>query len=235
MTRTNNKYLRTTLGLLVILALPTWADAQPFNSSKPDFPAAVGSWKVYKTAGKIMANNSVTGKAKTVFSEANEPQESSRYDLASLVGPLLSVKESLYWEGGAHPGYLTRLETTNLETGKSPVLLTDLFPEAALLAALLKDQIIQKSLAGGKPKTIQELIRMADGGCEINFHLLDESFAFHHIKKDRVAIRIGLSHGCEVMRGHYTELGIYLPIPPGLRDFLEEAANGGTLQRNYAP
>ena len=94
MPRTNIKYLRTTLGLLVILALPAWADAQPFNSPKPDFPATVGSWKVHKTAGKIMAENSVTGKVKTVFSEVNEPPESSRYDLASLVGPLLSVGEN---------------------------------------------------------------------------------------------------------------------------------------------
>ena len=182
-----------------------------------------------------MAENSVTGKAKTVFSEVNEPQESSRYDLSSLVGPLLSVKATLYWEGGAHPGHLTRLETINLETGKSPVLLTDLFPETMLLAALLKDQIIQKSLAGGKPKTIQELIRMANGGCEIGFHLLNESFAFHHIQRDRVAIRIGLSHGCEVMRGHYTELGIYLPIPLGLKEVLEQAVRRKTLQRNYFP
>ena len=149
MARTNNKYLRTTLGLLVILALPAWADAQPFNSSKPVFPAAVGSWKVYRTAGKIMAKH---------------------YDLASLVGPLLSVKTSLYWEGGAHPGYLTRLETINLETGKSPVLLTDLFPETTLIDALLKDRVVEKSLAGRKPKTIQELMKMADDGCEIGFH-----------------------------------------------------------------
>ena len=166
-----------------------------------------------------MAENSVTGKVKTIFSDVDQPQESSRYDLASLVGPLLSVKESLYWEGGAHPGHLTRMETVNLDTDKSPVLLTDLFPETALLAALLKDRIIQKSLAGQKPKTIRELIQMADGGCEIGFHLLNESFAFHHIRKDRVAVRIGLSHGCEVMRGNYTELG-YLPADsPGIAGF----------------
>jgi hypothetical protein len=230
MTRTNNKYLRTTLGLLVILVLPAWADAQPVLSPKPTFPSVSSSWKVHKTNGKIIAENSVTGKVKTIFSDVDQPQESSRYDLASLVGPLLSVKESLYWEGGAHPGYLTRMETVNLVTDKSPVLLTDLFPETALLAALLKDPIVLRSLAGQKPKTIRELIQVADGGCEIGFHLLNESFAFHHIRKDRVAVRIGLSHGCEVMRGNYTELGFYLPIPQGLRDFLEVAAKRGTLQ-----
>ena len=229
------KLIKIIPGFLMVLVLPAWADAQPFNSPKPAFSSAAGAWKVYKTNGQIIAENSVTRKVKTIFSDVDKPQESSRYDLASLVGPLLSVKATLYWEGGAHPGHLTRLETINLETGKSPVLLTDLFPEAALLAALLKDPIVLRSLAGQKPKTIRELVRIADGGCEIGFHLLDESFAFHHIQRDRVAIRIGLSHGCEVMRGNYTELGIYLPIPSSIRDFFEQAASRKTLQRDYAP
>ena len=232
MTRTNNKYLRTTLGLLVILIPPAWDDAQPV---KPIFSSTAGHWQVHKTNGKIIAENFPTGKVKTVFSEVDKPKEASRYDLASLVGPLLSVKASLYWEGGAHPGHLTRLETINLETGKSPVLLTDLFPETTLLAALLKDQIIQKSLAGRKPKTIEELIKITDGGCEVDFRFLNESFAFHHIQGDRVAVRIGLPHGCEVMRGNYTELGLYLPIPAGSRDFFEQATTRKTMKRNYAP
>jgi hypothetical protein len=221
------KYIQTFLSLVILLAIPAWTTAQ---SVQPIFPSTAGHWQVRKTNGKIVAENSATGKVQTVFSEVDKPTEASRYDLASLVGPLLSMKESLYWEGGAHPGHLTRMETVNLDTDKSPVLLTDLFPETALLAALLKDRIIQKSLAGQKTKTIRELIQVADGGCEIGFHLLNESFAFHHIQKDRVAVRIGLSHGCKVIRGNYTELGFYLPIPQGLRDFLEVAAKRGTLQ-----
>lgn len=111
--------------------------------------------------------------------------------------------------------------------------MTDLFPELVLLDALLKDRVVEKSLAGRKPKTIKELTRMADGGCEIGFHLLNESFAFHHIQDDRVAVRIGLLHGCEVMRGNYTELGITLPMTSGLSPFLEDAERRKTLQRHY--
>jgi hypothetical protein len=231
MTPASRKYPKTFLGLFLLL-IPAWTTAQPVQ---PIFSSNAGHWQVHKTKGKIIAANPLTGKVQTVFSETDKPQESSRYDLASLVGPLLSVKANLYWEGGAHPGQLTRLETVNLETGKSPVLLTNLFPETMLLNALLKDRVVRKALGLQKPKTIAELIRMADGGCEIGFHLLNESFAFHHIQEDRVAVRIGLSHGCEVLRGNYTELGITLPIPPELSTFLEDAERRQTLQRHYLP
>ena len=231
MTPAGRKYPKTFFVLLLLL-MPAWTTAQPVQ---PLFSSNAGHWQVYKTNGNIMAANSLTGKVKTVFSDTEKPRESSRYDIASLVGPLLSVKASLYWEGGAHPGQLIRLETVNLETGKSPVLLTDLFSETTILDALLKDRVVEKSLAGRKPKTIKELIRMADGGCEIGFHLLNESFSFHHIQGDRVAVRIGLSHGCEVMRGNYTELSITLPIPSELSAFLEDAKRRQTLQRHYLP
>jgi hypothetical protein len=227
----SRKYAKTFFVLLLLL-LPAWTTAQPIKTILSSTP---GAWQVYKSNGNIMAENSRTGKVRTVFSETDKPQESSRYDTASLVGPLLSVKASLYWEGGAHPGQLTRLETVNLDTGKSPVLLTDLFSETKILDALLKDRVVEKSLAGRKPKTIKELARMADGGCEIAFHLLNESFSFHHIQGDRVAVRIGLPHGCEVMRGNFTELGITLPIPPKLMKFLKDAERRQTLQRHYLP
>jgi hypothetical protein len=101
-------------------------------------------------------------------------------------------------------------------------LLTDLFPKTTILNALLKDRVAEKSPAGRKPKTIKKLVRTADGGCEIGFHLLNESFAFHHIRNNRVAVRIGLPHGCEALRGNYTELGIPLSIPSKLSAFLED-------------
>jgi len=51
------------------------------------------------------------------------------------------------------------------------------------------------------------------------------SFAFHHVKGNDVAVRIGLSHGCEVMRGNFTQLGVYLPMPKKMRSALERAAS----------
>lgn len=121
----------------MIVNLPASADTLPV-AAQPAFSSGSGAWKVHKTDDKIIAENSVTGMVRAVFSEVDKPNEASRYKLASLVGPLLSVKASLYWEGGAHPGQVTRWETINLDTGQSPVLLTDLFAESDLLAALLR-------------------------------------------------------------------------------------------------
>jgi len=55
------------------------------------------------------------------------------------------------------------------------------------------------------------------------------SWAFHLLQGAQVAIRIGLPHGCEAGRGHFTELGIYLPIPAALQDWLRHAKANGTL------
>ena len=215
-----------------LLSLVLEAQAQPDKSEKTAFNSASGLWNVQKKNGKIVAKNSLTKKVKTVFTDINEEDKVNNYEIASLVGPVLSVSESLYWEGGAHPGHLARLLTVNLDTGQSPVRLTDLFPEEQIVAALLKDKIVKKSLGKQQPKCISEIIQSADGGCEISFYDINESYAFHHTKGDNIAIRIGLPHGCEVMRGNYTELGIYLPKPPQLAGFLEQADKQKTLQRN---
>ena len=96
MPRTNIKYLRTTLVWLVILALPAGAYAQPFNSPKPDFPCYLSApGKSIKPAGKIMAEKSRYRKSQNRFLGGKTNRRSPPcYDLASLVGPLLSVGEN---------------------------------------------------------------------------------------------------------------------------------------------
>jgi hypothetical protein len=111
----------------------------------------------------------------------------------------------------------------------TPVLLTGFLPEEQLLAELMKDPVVKQALDDSRPKTFSELVKMADGGCEMDFHPISDSFAFHHIKGDKVAVQIGLPHGCEVMRGHYTELGIYLRLPDQLKEMLEQADRKKTL------
>lgn len=72
---------------------------------------------------------------------------------------------------------------------------------------------------------------MADGGCEVSYYEVNESFAFHHTKGGNVAVRIGLPHGCEVMRGNYTELGIYLPIPSTFVEYIKRAEKNHSWQK----
>lgn len=101
--------------------------AQTYAPPKIVLNTASNYWSVKKVKGKIIAKNSVTKITKTIFTDVNKEDEMSKYEIASLVGPILSIAESLYWEGGAHPGHLARLETINLDTGKTLVLLTDIF------------------------------------------------------------------------------------------------------------
>ncbi len=208
------------------------ASAQSSSRQKESQNSGSNDWTVGKSEGKIVARNAVSKAVKAVFADVDKKHEISTYEIASLVGPFLSVAESLYWEGGAHPGHLARLVTVNLDTGKSPVLLTDIFPEKDIVRALLKDRFMRKHATGRLPGTLDD-IRNLDGGCEVGFDLINESFVFHHVRGDEVAVRIGLPHGCEAMRGTYTELGVYLPIPPPLAGSFGRAERNRTLGRHF--
>jgi hypothetical protein len=95
---------------------------------------------------------------------------------------------------------------------------------------LNRDPVVQKALDGKAASSLKDLFERAEGGCEMQFGPeMMMSWAFPHIKGDRVAIRIGLPHGCEAARGHFTELEIYLPIPPSLDGWLRRAKANGTL------
>lgn len=227
----NARYLTLYVGLALLLSSVSAFGASPTTASSVSFPPSSNLWKVQKKGGKIVAVNPGLKISKTVFTDVDEETEVGQYDILSQVGPILSVNVSLYWEGGAHPGHLARISTVNLDKDKTPFLLTDIFPEDQILSALLNDKVVKKALRNKKPRNLAELIQVADGGCEISFYSLKEAFAFHHIKGNNVAIRIGLPHGCEAMRGNYTEIGIYLPIPVHLKSLLDQASRRGALMK----
>ena len=181
------------------------------------------SWTVEQTRGKVIVTTANGQSAFTAFADKRSDTEETHYEIASLVGDVLSVRERSSWEGGAHPGHLSRLRTMRLTTRELDLPITALFPERNVVAALLRDTVVATALKGAPVATLAALIEAADGGCEIGFDELATSFAFHHIRGDQVAIRFGLPHGCEAMRGRYTEIGIYLPIPPALREALVQS------------
>ena len=158
---------------------------------------------------------------------------SSTYRMLSIVGPYASFKGSSggYCEGAAHPSAFQWIGARNLKTGKKASL-TEIFAASDLYQALLGDGVIKKALKDERPANLDELLDATEGGCKyyIGKHILS-AFAFHHVKGDKVAVRIGLSHGCEVMRGNFGQLGIYLPIPAKLQKALREAERGGTLMK----
>jgi SH3-like domain-containing protein len=172
--------------------------------------------------------------------------------LLSVVGTIVSMKDT-FEEGGRVLIYGdSKMTTVNLANLDKVVSLTDFFGESVIFKALLADSLIQKALAKVNtttpPSTLDALYQVLDKapniaavrmkyGEDCYFRLSEDfltQFAFHHIDKDRVAVRIALSpatHGCQ---SELAQLGIYLPIPNKLKSALKKAQKGqaGKLMNN---
>ncbi|MFN3428739.1 MAG: hypothetical protein ACK46X_02170 [Candidatus Sericytochromatia bacterium] len=154
--------------------------------------------------------------------------------LLSVVGPIVSRQEGRggFCPGTAHPYAERTMAAVDLSKGAKPASLEQYFPSGQILSALLADRIIQQALSGeARPKTLGALIGALEGkmGPECAYGFSSDMlsrYAFHHVKGNRVAVRIGLSHGCEANRGGLTQLGVYLPIPASLAAPLKAAATG---------
>lgn len=167
--------------------------------------------------------------------EPDTPEKGCEYEnggrIVSVVGPIITAEATYsgYCEGAAHSFAITKFVTLDARTGK-PSSLLEYFSESSLVEALNKDRVILKALNGKRARNLSDLFKRADGGCEMSIDKeLLGAFAFHHLKGNLVAVRIGLPYGCEAMRGNFTELGVYLPIPATLRDWLQSAQSRRTL------
>ena len=172
-------------------------------------------------------------KSKVIYSEEQWDNTESSFagKILSVVGPYLSYKINSqgYSEGAAHPWHSVYFKTINFVHGKTTQL-TDIFNEDDVFQALLSDGVIKKALGNKRPANLNELLQQVDGGCDFSLTKSNlSSFVFHHIKNDRVAIRLGLGHGCEVMRGKFTQLGFYLNIPPHLKKIFTAARSKNLL------
>lgn len=92
------------------------------------------------TRGMVVVTEANGQSAFTAFADKRTDTEEAHYEIASLVGDVLSVRERSSWEGGAHPGHLSRLRTMQLTTRKRDLPITALFPERDVVAALLRDK-----------------------------------------------------------------------------------------------
>ncbi len=157
--------------------------------------------------------------------------------MLSVVGSLLSYERDDYWEGGAHPSGSEAFIAFDASNPGKPLALTDLFPDAQILRALLADPIVQRVRKQANlkdtPATSAQLAKQLaeqtfDAADGINYSFppdLLRDFAFHHIENGKVAIRFCLPHGSEIYRFHHTQLGILLPIPAALRPALTRASH----------
>jgi hypothetical protein len=160
----------------------------------------------------------------------------------SVVGSIVSYEEfeGISCEGAAHPSSYTFYVAVDAAHPGSKPRLTDFFTDADVLRALLADPIVKRHAPKPSPKTTDALVQALSSEnteCEYAFSAdLLNRFAFHHVEGQKVAVRLGLSHGCEAARGRLTQLGILLPVPPALFAPLERASKRaeGFLARDQA-
>jgi len=164
----------------------------------------------------------------------------------SIVGSIACYERDYYWEGGAHPSGSIDLVVLDVKQPDRRLALTDLFPDADILRALMSDKVVQGTLKRNsltnKPMRAGDLVKLLSGrtfGGDDDMRYGFEPdllyrFAFHHIEGDRIAIRINISWASEIYRFTSTQIGILLPIPPALRKQLTAADNrtSGFLMRD---
>lgn len=158
-------------------------------------------------------------------------------NMLSIVGPYVSYQSDYYYEGGAHPSYGTGYRTYHMQTDTS-IQLQEIFDEKDIVAALQKDKFIQKYLTAEKyydDNTLKSLFDHLDGECAYYFSMDNLShFAFHHIKGNQVAVRIGISYGCEAMRGNFAQVGIYLPMNRKFKKMINKAIKNQVLMKDLS-
>jgi hypothetical protein len=165
--------------------------------------------------------------------QKDEEHEAS-FQLLSVVGPLVSVEThfSGMSPGAAHPYANAAIRAYDLRRGRKVANLLDWFAPPDVYQALMKDTLVQTALKGHpKPADLTQLLKETAGyqseDCSWGFDGdLLTAFAFHHVRGKQVAVRFGLTHGCEVARGGLTILAIYLPIPKALAADLAAASTG---------
>ncbi len=162
----------------------------------------------------------------------------------SVVGSTISIERSEYGScpGAAHPSVNTTYESFSLANPDRVLTLGHYYDERTLYDAIAADPLVKKAMASAGitslPATLPEfldLLSTSVAECEYGFSReMLSSFAFHHIEGNRVAVRIGLSHGAGACRGRLTQLGLLLPIPSALADDLRAADNrtAGYLMRD---
>jgi hypothetical protein len=167
------------------------------------------------------------------------------WQVMSSVGPWVTVREdrSEFCMPAAHPWGGASFATLDARHPERLANLLELFPDKAVLEALLADRLVQRAqhdVGGPRPRSTRALLaQLKEWGEECAYRFDDTlltRFAFHHLEGKRVAVRIGLPYGCEAARGVLTEIGILLPVPTALRPWLEAAAHrrGGFLMHDQA-
>jgi hypothetical protein len=149
----------------------------------------------------------------------------------SIVGPFVSEKVSgnELCKGAASSTRWHYLIARDSNSGQRPVALPELFPEAEILTALLRDGEIGSLLpVGASPRSLKDLAEIAcRDDCDYDFgNDWLTRFAFAGVEGSRVRVRIGLSHTMNANRGRIEFVDLLMTIPEKLKEHLEAARLG---------
>jgi hypothetical protein len=175
------------------------------------------------------------------LAELNDEDNPCRWEdkatVLSIVRSVVSIERQSYSECAlaAHPGGEVQYASFDMKglasenIPSSPAAITTFFPAAPLLEALMNDSVVRKALEAERPvgppnkrvpRSLGELVERLEPAAPpdlcVTFpdDLLDR-YAFHHLEKQMVAVRVGLP-GCGTSRMALTTLGLLVPIPGSL-------------------
>lgn len=110
--------------------------------------------------------------------------------------------------------------------------LTDVFLEPKVISAVRDDKVVKASADVGGAVTAEQLLQrihnaglQGPGLCGTFTRWLLNGFAFHHLHRGNVAVRLGVT-GSGPCRENLTELGVWLPMAPWWKQHFEAASKG---------
>jgi uncharacterized protein YecT (DUF1311 family) len=217
-------------------------------------------WRIVWDAESARVVHVETGREIELYRDEKGATEEDGYvnhEMLSVVGPVISYSVNWYSGGGAHPSYGTGYQTVDIskldpagdKDGRirlPDANLAKLFGEEAVFRQLAANPSVRAAIRGEfsdiggaahrDPQSLDELLKAAVGGCRANMgESLLTDFAFlYRLGRRTAVVQIGLSHGCEVNRGTFTELRpLYLRIPDALVEGFQNALESGLVE--YRP
>ncbi|MCK5276041.1 MAG: DUF1311 domain-containing protein [Alphaproteobacteria bacterium] len=228
-----------------VLALSAMAVLPGAALAEKSTTAVNHGWEIVWDDVTATARHVETGGEKELYrDERGETEEEgfTDYRMLSVVGTVVSHSVRWYSGDGAHPSYGTAWTTLNLDPDSSASL-ADLFGEEAVFSRLMDDATVQSALNGvytdtqdkshPTPNNLGELLEYVDGGCHawMGPSMLKQFYFPYRLGGKIAVVQIGLTHGCEVNRGDFTELTkLYFPIPDKLKADFDQAVKDGVLE-----
>jgi hypothetical protein len=200
------------------------------------------SWLIHWNNQDAYATNEKSGKTLLIYKQKcrdttlgdskskTAVKFTDKYRMLSIVGSYVSYRHTFSSEPYIHQTSCgDEFVTIDLNQGGYHVSLDEIFNEKDIFAALSHDGFIKTKIT--QPNNLEELLNAISSGCELFMIEGDflKSFTFHHVENGNVAIRLGMSHLCDITSGKFIQLGILLPIPADKKIAFEQASHQNLL------